>query len=114
MSKHLLALLCLFNFSLGSWVNAQCSFTVSNSTPCASESVDFNVDNPDNSLDYSWDMDGDGNTDVEGSSVTYTFPMSFLEEIYAVILYENGDSCTSQEITVGDGESKNISIAFSI
>lgn len=100
MSKHLVSLVCLLNLGLAGWVNAQCTFTVSDNMPCASETVNFTVDDPDNSVDYSWDMDGDGNTDAEGTEVDYTFPMSHAEQIYAVILYENGDSCTSQEITV--------------
>lgn len=100
MSKQLVSLIGLLHLGLISWVNAQCTFTVDNNSPCASETVEFAVDNPDNNADYTWDIDGDGNTDEWGHTVSYTFPMNHSEQIYAVVLYENGDSCTSQDITV--------------
>lgn len=100
MSKQFLSLVCFCFFGCFNWVNAQCTFVVDNGSPCAAETVEFSVDNPDSNVEYSWDMDNDGNTDEWGPSVSYTFPMSHSEQIFSVILYEDGDSCTSQEITV--------------
>lgn len=86
----------------GYWptAHAQCSFTVSNSSPCASEEIDFSVNGPAGGASYSWDLDEDGQSDLTGSSFSYAFPMLHEDSTYTVTLYEDGDSCSSQDIAV--------------
>lgn len=88
--------------TIGSWRPAfsQCSFTASNNSPCASEEINFSVDNPAGGASYSWDLDEDGQSDITGSAFNYAFPMFDEDSTYTITLYENGDSCSSQDITV--------------
>ncbi|MCB9303344.1 MAG: PKD domain-containing protein [Lewinellaceae bacterium] len=79
---------------------AQCSFTASNNTPCATEEVTFTVNNPNPGVIYSWDLDGDGQSDLSGSSFAYNFPMLHLDSTYSITLLEDGAPCSSQDITV--------------
>ncbi|MCB0706361.1 MAG: PKD domain-containing protein [Saprospiraceae bacterium] len=80
-------------------LSAQCTFTVSSDTICATESVQFTVDNPASSS-WDWDFENDGNIDANGSITNFSFPQSFEDSTYQVVLYENSDSCSSQFITV--------------
>ncbi|MCB0642245.1 MAG: hypothetical protein KDC44_11420, partial [Phaeodactylibacter sp.] len=79
---------------------AQCSFTVSDPNPCADEAVTLTVTNPMGNVDYGWDLDGDGLIDQNGAQISYNFPLEFAETTYNISLFENGDSCTTQPITV--------------
>ncbi|MCB0594730.1 MAG: PKD domain-containing protein [Phaeodactylibacter sp.] len=89
-------------FIAGRWqaANAQCSFTVSNTSPCASEEVDFSVDNPTAGATYGWDLDEDGQSDLNGSSFSYAFPLLNVDSTYTVTLFEDGASCSMQDIAV--------------
>ena len=79
---------------------AQCSFTASDLNPCADESITLTVDNPNGSSTYEWDLDGDGNIDQNGAQISYTFPLEFTDITYEITLFQDGDSCVSQAITV--------------
>ena len=81
-------------------LKAQCTFSTSNSSPCAGEEITFNVDNPSSDANYSWDIDGDGNTDVNGSSFNYEFPVSLTDTSYQIDLYENDSLCFQQLVDV--------------
>ncbi|MCB0568056.1 MAG: PKD domain-containing protein, partial [Phaeodactylibacter sp.] len=80
--------------------NAQCSFTVSTTSPCASEEIDFSVDNPSSGVTYSWDLDEDGQSELSGSSLSYAFPRLNVDSVYTVTLYENDTPCSMLDITV--------------
>ncbi len=79
--------------------SAQCSFTVSNTSPCASEEINFSVNNPGPGANYSWDLDEDGQSDLNGSSFSYSFPLLNLDSTYTVTLFEDGTPCSTQDIT---------------
>ncbi len=79
---------------------AQCGFTISNPSPCTGESVTVSVDAPDGGVDYTWDLDADGATDLSGSSFDYTFPDVSQETEFPITLYVDGDSCSTQLATV--------------
>ena len=90
----------IFQIMIQSRLSGQCTFNISNNSPCSAETVTFSVDAPNAGAQYDWDFDGDGATDAEGETVDHSFPLSGTEAIYSVILFENGDTCTTQDITV--------------
>ena len=99
MNSKLYLTILLFTLHLGQ-LRSQCSFTVSNPSPCAEETVLFFVDNPNGGSTYDWDFDGDGTIDTTGTDVEFVFPLSFTDVIYNVGLFENDIFCTSQSVTV--------------
>ncbi len=79
---------------------AQCTFSLSNETPCASEEAEFSVDAPQAGSNYSWDLDGDGQVDVTGSIFSYAFPVQHTATTYTITLFKNGAACAQRDITV--------------
>ncbi|MBR9921336.1 MAG: PKD domain-containing protein [Bacteroidetes bacterium] len=80
-------------------VQAQCPFSISNPGPCATEAVEFSVNNP-NGSNWEWDFESDGTIDSNGEVVSFSFPELFIDSTYQITLFENGDSCTTQSLTV--------------
>ena len=81
-------------------VNAQCSINISNERPCSSETITFEVIQPEPNSSYSWDLDGDGSPEREGNFFSYEFPESFADSTYQVVLYQDGDSCQTGSVSV--------------
>ncbi len=77
---------------------SQCDITISDPTPCALTPVTFTVDNPSGS--YGWDFNNDGFVDAFGTSVNYSFPESFINLNYSVVLYQNGVECNIVDVLV--------------
>ncbi len=92
------SLVCLVFIQINSF--AQCNFTISDSSPCFTEEVRFEVVNPATTASYAWDIDEDGNTDFEGSSFTYDFANFPADSTILVTLYEDGDSCSTQSLVL--------------
>ncbi len=92
--------LLIFSFLVIHAANSfgQCNFTISDSNPCGLTSVDFNVVSPSGS--YEWDFDTDGNIDDFGTNVSYSFPQAGVDTDYTVTLFNNGNPCTPQVVTV--------------
>ncbi|MEZ5043826.1 MAG: PKD domain-containing protein [Saprospiraceae bacterium] len=80
--------------------HAQCSFTFSDTAPCAGVAVDLNVNGPDGSTAYSWDLDNDGTPDQDGAAITHRFPILPQEVNYPITLFANGTACASDTLTV--------------
>ncbi|MCO6478347.1 MAG: hypothetical protein J5I94_17075, partial [Phaeodactylibacter sp.] len=72
---------------------------MSNTSPCASEEVSFSVDNPIPGTSYSWDLDQDGQSGLNGSAFSYSFPLLHVDSTYTVTLFEDGTPCSTQDIT---------------
>ncbi|MCB9264655.1 MAG: PKD domain-containing protein [Lewinellaceae bacterium] len=91
----------IFTLTTGYWQTtfAQCSFSVSNTSPCASEEVNFSVDSPTPGANYTWDLDEDGQSDLSGSSFSYSFPEMNTDSTYTATLFEDGNACSTQDIT---------------
>jgi large repetitive protein len=88
-------LVCLFsNQSLYS----QCDLTLSDSIPCAQESVNFSIDSPSGS--YGWDFNNDGFIDAFGAVVNYSFPENNIDLNYTIVVYHNGSVCTTFDVLV--------------
>ena len=92
-------------------VSGQCRFTVSDLTPCAGEEVVFQVTDPDAAASYGWDIDRDGTADFTGESFTFDFRDQLQDTTLRIILYENGDSCGVEEVTVAGRPDPRIGVA---
>ena len=82
------------------YLKGQCSFSVQNPNSCESTEVQFSVDNPVDSISYSWDLDADGNIDTSGTAISYSYPTTNSDLIYTVTLFANGDTCSTQDVEV--------------
>lgn len=92
----LVIVLCLGLKPLNS-LKAQCGITTPTLTPCAGEVVNFSTGTGSN---YSWDFQNDGVIDATGTSVSYSFPESNIDQNFLVHLYQNGVICDAENITV--------------
>ena len=81
-------------------MSAQCSIIISDETPCALETISFEVNQPEPNLSYAWDLDGDGQPEAAGTSFSYEFPEAYTDSTYQVVLYRDGDSCHTSTVTV--------------
>lgn len=101
MNKHFISLLLpgaiCFNLNSG---QAQCSFSVSQDDPCASQEVTLSVDDPEGGATYGWDLDQDGQPEITGVSIDHAFPELHIDSTYSIILFEDGSPCDTQAITV--------------
>ncbi len=95
---RLLPLVVFFAIFGAPTANSQCSFTISDTSPCALDPVSFSVVSP--SGTYGWDFNNDGQIDAYGNNVSYTYPESFITVTYPVTLYENGLACEIENVTV--------------
>ncbi|GJM33227.1 MAG: hypothetical protein DHS20C18_22280 [Saprospiraceae bacterium] len=100
MTDKLLSIFLLILGSIPHSIYGQCSFSVNNDNACAGEELTFSVDNPLPGMAYSWDLDADGQSDINGSSFTYTFPEDFNTQSYPILLFADGDTCAIQNIHV--------------
>jgi len=91
--------LCLL-LALSNKAFSQCSFTFSDTAPCAGVPIDLTVDNPDGDIDYAWDLDADGTPDESGTSISHQFPILPQEVRYPITLFADGTACTSDTLTV--------------
>ncbi len=83
------------------WLGAQCVIDVSNNSPCGGEFIDFSVNMPQPNSVYTWDLDGDGLADSTGTLVSYAFPLLQQDTSYVVSLWEDGQLCGTQALSVG-------------
>lgn len=82
------------------YLKGQCSFNIDNPNPCGATEIHFSVDNPVDTITYTWDLDGDGNIDTTGTSFSHVYPTNNNDQIYGAVLYANGDSCASLDVSV--------------
>ncbi len=73
---------------------------LSTTSPCGGEEVNFSVINPQVNSVYSWDFGGDGQVDSTGTSPDYAFPPMPYDTFYTVSLWEDGQLCTTQQVSV--------------
>ncbi|MFK8101341.1 MAG: PKD domain-containing protein [Saprospiraceae bacterium] len=102
------SLFVLFFFATIFWANAQCNFTVSNPTPCASSIVSFNTSSP--GTVFSWDLNGDNVIDAYGTAVSYIYPNLHTNQSYNATLYINNVACSTQVINVQGTPDANIGV----
>ncbi len=76
----------------------QCNISLSPTNPCAATPVTLSVTNPTST--YGWDIDNDGFVDLYGNSITHSFPESFIDLNYTIVIYENGSVCSTEDILV--------------
>ena len=88
-------LVCLFSHQS---LYSQCDLTLSDSIPCAQESVNFSIDSPSGS--YGWDFNNDGFIDAFGANVNYAFPENNIDLNYTIVVYNNGSICTTLDVLV--------------
>ncbi len=84
---------CLHQAAFG-----QCNFSFSPDPACSGQLINFSVTNP--SGTYAWNFDGDGNFDATGSTASFTFPFSSIDQVYTVELYRNGLLCQQEDVLV--------------
>lgn len=77
---------------------SQCSFTVSDYTPCGLTIVNFSVNTP--GVGYTWDMNGDNISDAAGSNAFYIYPYTAIPISYTVTLFQNGIACSTETLIV--------------
>ena len=80
---------------------SQCDILISDSSPCASATVNFNVDNPSGS--YAWDFNNDNLIDAFSTAASYSYPENYVDVPYTIVLYKDGIACNTMGITV-EGE----------
>lgn len=78
-------------------LQAACGISISNTSPCAGETVFFDSGTGSN---YTWDFDNDGSIDATGNTVGFTFPASTLDKNYLIQLYQNGTLCDVENLFV--------------
>lgn len=91
--SSILVMLCQHGYS-------QCSITASTINTCGGTSVDFMIENFQANTTYSWDFDGDGQTDATGASVTHEFPSVFSDTTYIITVLNNNMPCGSLDYAV--------------
>lgn len=100
MKKQLLFVALLFCFSAIETLYGQCNIHTSTPTSCASEETILSVSNPEPGVNYEWDLDEDGTTDISGVEAIFTNPLFFEDSTIAVNLYADGILCGVQTIDV--------------
>ncbi len=88
----------VFSFTFKSYT--QCSFTISNPSPCPGESIILTVTNPMPDSIYTWDFTSNGSIDATGTSVTTSYPYNTSSMTYTVTLKKNGNSCSTKQVMV--------------
>ena len=106
------ALFLLFFFSSSDILLSQCTFNVSNQTPCPGESVTFTVNSPMGGSTYKWDLDGDGFDDGTGITKTFICPYAASPANITVSLQKDGMACPSSVVVmVKAGQQPTLSVA---
>ncbi|MEN0005107.1 MAG: hypothetical protein AAF798_13230, partial [Bacteroidota bacterium] len=96
ISGLLLALLPLLGYA----GNSQCNIIASSTTICGGETIDFEIASPQNTINYEWDLDGDGTIDGSGNTISFDYPGVSNDSIFTITLFEGNAPCTSIDITV--------------
>ena len=73
-------------------INAQC-FTASNLNPCGGEMIDFQINTPNDTTNYTWNF-GDGSDEISGETVSHQFPGNVDAQTYTVTVTSEDGTCT--------------------